>query len=80
MIIVLNDIGGYKIALVFGALVLLFCAAVCFEIKNKTIINNKKQMKIGIIFGLLTATLTGVNDLIQKTMSNKGYVNSQMFY
>jgi hypothetical protein len=59
---------------------LLFCAAMLIQTKNKTLIKDKKQLVLGIMFGLGTAILTGVHQFFTKMLTSQHYVTSQLIY
>ncbi|MDR2829043.1 MAG: GRP family sugar transporter [Mycoplasmataceae bacterium] len=80
MIPLLKDVTGIEILYTVIAMLLLFCAALLIETKNKALIKNKKQLTLGIMFGLGTAVLTGVHQFFTKMLTNQHYVTSQLVY
>jgi glucose uptake protein GlcU len=78
MLSLLGDVVGIKVAFVVGGMIAIFVSAMLFTIRKDT--ENKRSINIGVMFAVAAAFLFGFNAYLQKVLTNKDFVYSQLFW
>ncbi len=76
-LIFLSEFKVTNIFLVFLAAILTFISALLFTIKKH---DNNKIDKLGIIYACISSLFLGINALIQKYVTNCGFIYTQQLY